>query len=285
MGSSPIWPSKLILKKRLISLFFATIEIIMTNRLLNDNPKRRIEKIGDTVHRPTSYWTPAVHDLLNYLESVGFKYSPRVLGFDEDDREVLTYMEGSSGKEGWFKIHSYEGLKNYAKLLRDYHNAVEGYRPPSNSIWAYAEGGIKPGELICHGDFGPWNITWDDNKPIGIIDWDLVFPSSSKYDVLYALEYSAPFRDDKTSKEWHHFERVPNRKYRIDLFLSAYGIEREELGDLVGAVAGMQRTVGSYEKILAERGLQPQVDWVANGDLEAIELRARWTEENRFLFE
>ena len=38
MGSSPIWPSKLILKKRLISLFFVTI-INMNNFTLSDNNK------------------------------------------------------------------------------------------------------------------------------------------------------------------------------------------------------------------------------------------------------
>jgi hypothetical protein len=50
-----------------------------------------VERIGDTVHRPVAPWTAAVHDLLRYLEDVGYEYSPRVLGFDEQGREVLTW--------------------------------------------------------------------------------------------------------------------------------------------------------------------------------------------------
>ncbi len=181
-------------------------------------------------------------------------------------------MLGESGKHGWYKIHSDTGLQNYARLLRGYHEAIQGYKPSDRSIWAYVEGGLKPGEIICHGDFGPWNITWQDDVPTGIIDWDLVFPAQTKYDVLYALE-------------WHHFAEVPNRKRRVDVFLEAYGMTITELGDITNGVASLQRSVAGHEKLLAERGMQPQVDWVANGSLAVIEERARWTEANRNLFE
>lgn len=257
----------------------------MNEEVLAGNDTHPVVRIGDTVHRPTSWWTPAVHELLKYLESINFKYSPRVLGFDDQGREILTFMDGESGKEGWFKIHSDQGLRNYAKFLREYHQAVAGYKPAADSVWAYAEGGLKPGEIICHGDFGPWNITWDGETPVGIIDWDLVFPTKPSYDIMYALEWSAPFHDDKMALEWHHFKEIPDRKRRIDVFLEAYGTSRQEIGDVVSGVAAMQRTGANHEKLLAERGLQPQVDWVANGDLEVIEKRAQWTEANRHLFE
>ena len=78
---------------------------------LDNNKHRAIVRVGNTVHRPTNYWTPAVHDVLNYLESINFKYSPRVLGFDEQGREILTFMEGESGKEGWYKVHRTRAYK------------------------------------------------------------------------------------------------------------------------------------------------------------------------------
>jgi hypothetical protein len=252
------------------------------SQLLDNNPTRAIERIGGTVHRPTHHWTPAVHALLNYLESVGFKYSPRVLGFDEQGREVLSYLTGESGAAGWTKITSDEGLRKLANLLREYHEAIAGFKPESNAEWACAIGAPKQGEIMCHGDFGPWNMVWENNEPVGIVDWDLVVPSPARFDVLYALEYSAPFRDDETTLKWHHFEEVPDRKHRIEVFAKAYGLK--ELGDVVSDVATMQRTVAGYEKQLAERGIQPQVEWVANGDLEEVEKRAKWTEANRQLF-
>ncbi len=253
------------------------------SQLLDDNPNRKIERIGDTVHRPAHHWTPAVHDLLNYLQSVDFPYSPKVLGFYDDGREVLSYIDGQSGADGWAKIVSDDGLRKFAKLLRQYHDVIASYTPPVDAEWACANGAPKDGQIMCHGDFGPWNIVWDGDEPIGIIDWDLVVPAVPRFDVLYALEYSAPFRDDEATIKWHHFPEIPDRKHRIKVFAEAYGLT--ELGDVVADVAAMQRTVAGYEEQLANRGLQPQVEWVSNGDLEVVEQRAKWTEANRQLFE
>lgn len=250
---------------------------------LNSDNRHPIIRIGNTVHRPTGWWTPAVHKLLKHLEAIGFKYSPRVLGFDKEGREILSFIDGDSGKDGWEKIVSDEGLKKYAKLLREYHNAVNDYRPLDDSEWAYAHGGVKAGEIICHGDFGVWNIVWRDDEPVGIVDWDFALPASPRYDILYALEYSAPFRDDETCIKWHHFPDVPDRRHRINVFADAYGLT--DLGNIVDGVADLQRTVGQYEEVLAKQGLEPQASWVAEGDLLTIEKRAKWTENNRCLFE
>lgn len=255
----------------------------MADQKLSNNDKRPIVKIGNKVHRPTEFWQPAVHDLLYYLQSVNFPYSPRVFGIDDKGREVLSYFDGESGKEGWKQITSDEGLRKYAKFLRAYHDAVSNYKPSDELEWANGAKGLKAGQIICHGDFGPWNIAWKDGEPVGILDWDLAHPNSQEYDILYALEYSAPFRDDKAAIKSHHFEAVPDRKRRIKIFLEAYGAPTIE--NVTAKVAAMQREVGKFEASLAERGIQPQVEWVANGDLDEVEKRAKWTETNKQLFE
>lgn len=56
-----------------------------------------VVRIGDTVRRPVGPWTPAVHDLLNHLAAVGFPGSPRVLGIDDADREILEFVPGEAG--------------------------------------------------------------------------------------------------------------------------------------------------------------------------------------------
>lgn len=254
----------------------------MDEEQLTTNDKHPIVRIGDTVHRPVNFWTPAVQDLLKYLESVNFPYSPRVLGFDADGREILSHIEGESGKAGWGKIVTDEGLRKFAKLLRSYHNAVADYNPNHDLEWATGAKGLKPGEIICHGDFGPWNIVWRNDEPVGIIDWDLVHPALPEEDILYGLEYSAPFRDDETTIKWHHFSEVPDRHHRVEVYLDAYGVS--PIPDVATKVAAMQRTTGQYEVYLAKRDVQPQVDWVANGDLEEVEKRAAWTESNSQLF-
>lgn len=255
----------------------------MAEDILPNNDHRPIVKSGNKIHRPTEFWQPAVHDLLNYLESVDFAYSPRVFNNDDQGREVLSYFDGESGKAGWGQIISDEGLRKYAKFLRVYHDVIKGYKPSDQLEWANGAKGLLPGQIICHGDFGPWNIVWKDGEPIGLIDWDLAHPNTFEYDILYALEYSAPFRDDKDTIKWHHFKTVPDRKYRIQVFLEAYGAPVIE--NVSDKVANMQREVNGLAKSLAKRGIQPQADWLANGDLDKVEEQAKWTEQNASLFE
>jgi len=96
--------------------------------ILQDDPHRQIVRIGDTVRRPVYPWSASVHLLLQHLSDVGFPYSPRFLGIDEENREVLTYLEGDSGPDGWAKVVDPAGLVAMAELLRDYHAAVRSYR-------------------------------------------------------------------------------------------------------------------------------------------------------------
>ena len=60
------------------------------------NGLTEVERVGDTMRRSTGPWTPAVHALLRHLEAVGFEGAPRVLGSDDQGREVLTFIEGDA---------------------------------------------------------------------------------------------------------------------------------------------------------------------------------------------
>lgn len=42
-------------------------------------------------------------------------------------------------------------------------------------------------EVICHGDFGPWNIVWRYGMPFAVIDFDNVYRGDPADDVAYAL--------------------------------------------------------------------------------------------------
>ena len=57
-------------------------------------------RIGDTVHRRSGPWTPAVHALLAHLERVGFRAAPQPIGTDEQGRAVLSFIPGEV-HPGW----------------------------------------------------------------------------------------------------------------------------------------------------------------------------------------
>jgi hypothetical protein len=77
-----------------------------------------------------------VHALLHHLERVGFGGAPRVIGFDEQGREVLTFLDGVVATRPWPPLLRTEaGLNGMAALLRAYHQAVASYVPPESARW------------------------------------------------------------------------------------------------------------------------------------------------------
>ncbi len=158
---------------------------------------RGVAQHGPEVRRPAGYWTAAAHAVLRHLKSVGFAQSPQVLGCDRTT-ERLAYIAGKSGSDGWEAVASARGLRAFARLLCGFHEAVRSFEPESDTPWAFGPRAVQPGEIVCHGDFGPWNVVWRDHLAVGLLDWDFVYPGSPMDDVAYALEYAAPFRDDDT---------------------------------------------------------------------------------------
>ena len=225
-----------------------------------------------------------MHALLRHLDDAGFAASPRVIDVD-DDHETLSFLPGDSGPTGWARVVDERGLRETARLLRSYHDAVRDWSPPPSLRW-YDDtaGGGGPGELVCHGDFGPWNLVWDATTPVGILDWDYAAPGPPHDDVAYALEYVAPFRSDAECLEWLAYPSPPDRRRRLEVFAEAYGLPAHSLDGLVDAVVRRQRDGIAAVKDLAARGREPQATWVAEGYLRQLADRVRWTEEHRDLF-
>lgn len=152
-----------------------------------------VVRLGETVRRPSSPATPRVREVLLHLERAGFEAAPRWLGMDDQDREILSWIEGDTFTERG-RMHPYIGappdrvlfsdeqVRASMRLLRRYHDAFDS-------------------QVICHGDYGPWNLVWRDGLPIAIIDFDNVYPGDASNDVAYALRMFvsygfAPFEPD-----------------------------------------------------------------------------------------
>jgi hypothetical protein len=233
----------------------------------------RVERVGDTVRRPMAFWSPAVHGLLRHLEAVDFP-APRLLGID-GDVEVLSWIEGASGRDGWAHVVPEDGLRTYARLLRRYHDAVRDYRPPPDAVWSR-----DPGTgFVCHGDPGPWNVVFRAGEPYAFIDFDHAHVGTPLDDVGYALEFVAPFRDDEECLQNLRYDAPPRRGRRTAILCEAYGIEVPP--DVRMLVADRQERDAALVEELARRGIHPQVTWVRNGLPDVDRARAAWTRSVR----
>ncbi len=254
------------------------------DEVLKAEPHRNITRVGDVVYRDAGPWTPAVHALLLHLRNVGFTKLPRPIGVDEQGREMLEFIPGASGADSWVKIVPDEGLVKFARLLREYHDAVRLFVAPPDAQWAIEEP-VRATDniIICHGDFAPWNTVWRDEEPVAIIDWDFAGPGTVMDDVAYALEYATPFRSDEEAVRWLRYESPPDRPHRMEVFAAAYGLE-STVG-LVDRVLERQRLDASRVAHLAKLGREPQATWVSNRYLKELEARALWTEQSRSMLE
>ncbi len=239
--------------------------------------RRTVEIVGDTVRRPRYPWTPTVHQVLAHLRAAGLTSVPAPLRLDRD-HELVSLLPGPAGRECWPHQATERGLRSAARLLRTVHDATAGWTPPADAVWGRPPSAAA--EVICHGDPGPWNMTWTDGRATGLFDWDYCHPGPRREDVAYALEYLAPFRDDETAVRWHGFDQPPDRPRRIAVFCAAYGIDPDGMVDTV--IEGQRRII-PHVRALAEAGVQPQRDWVAEGHLEELAGRVAWSEANRSL--
>lgn len=251
--------------------------------VLQDHAHRQVVRIGDTVRRPVQPWTDTVHTLLHHLEAVGFPYAPRVLGIDDEGREVLSYIEGESGPLGWAKVVDDDGLTAFARLLREYHDATTGFTLPGEAAWAVGAKAPTDAEVVCHGDFGPWNVVWQGQRPVGLIDFDFARPAARLHDIAYALQYVAPFRDDDECTRWLHYPQPPDRHRRLERFCRAYGLSSTD--GVVDAVLREQQENAERVRQLAAAGHEPQATWAAEGYLHDLGHKLAWSQAHRHLFE
>ena len=244
---------------------------------------RVVARDGAAVVRRTDWWSPAVQGLLLHLERVGFAESVRFLGVDADGHERLGYIEGVSGPAAWRKVIPEAGLREYAGLLRRYHDAVRDYVPEPGAEWMTTDRSPRPGEIVTHGDVGPWNTVWRGNAVVGLLDWDQAAPRPALHDVAYALEYAVPFRGDEDAMADIGFPAPPDRARRMRVFAEAYGLASTD--GLVDAVLAEQEETLRATVAVAARGLLPHADWVAHGFVADQQRRIEWTRRNRALFE
>ena len=200
--------------------------------------------VGGTVRRPTGPWTPAVHALLRHLATHDFQGAPRVLGVDEQGREVLTFLPGATVGfarpwPAW--VHSDEALVQVGGWLRRYHDAVTDFVPPPGARWRTSLRPWRPGDVIGHNDAAPYNAVWEPTTAghdlsrvdargsgwsggqlVGFIDWDFAAPCPPLWDLAFVAFSWVPLhaRDVVTAEGFTSFADRPGR---LRLLLDAYG--------------------------------------------------------------
>ena len=234
----------------------------MTEIPLTGGDVNLVVRVGETVRRPRG--PAAVRALLEWYENVGFDGAPRFLGFDEQDREVLSFVEG----EPAFAPVPYDDeiVVAIGRLLRRAHDAQEGFVPPVADWDLHVPGPNVTGEVIGHCDLFWTNVVFRDGMPTALIDWELAAPVTRVLDVALAATYWGGVRTDRQLTEWG----IPldRRGERLRLLCDGYGLDADARARLIDELAAQRRG-------RLERG-----DWRV-GKRSVIEENLLWLEEHR----
>ncbi|WP_406944216.1 phosphotransferase [Halobacillus sp. SY10] len=195
-----------------------------------------VYRFEDTVRREIKPGSLKIHRLLQHLESKGFNYAPKFLGIDEKNREILSFIEGEAGNYPLKRyMWSNDVLKEIAQMLRLYHDAVSDF--PLIDEWSPIDNTPSNREVLCHNDFAVYNIIFNHEQPVGIIDFDVAAPGPRLWDIAYTLYTCVPlsrlYHNEAGEAVYYNVSHDAERiKAKIKIFFDSYGIEGIDQGYL-----------------------------------------------------
>jgi len=116
-------------------------------------------------------------------------------------------------------------------------------------------------EVICHGDFAPYNVVYQSQEIMGIIDFDCAYPGPRAWDVAYPLYRWAPLTNPNNNDGLGNLEE---RLLRAKLFLDCYGLALQDRISLVELIIKRLETLVKFMFAKTKAGDQIQQQNIKN---------------------
>ncbi len=230
---------------------------------LSGGRENSIFRIEDKIYRPAGPWSLAVHQLFKHLENEGFDSAPKSYGFDDNGNEILSYIAGEVFNYPLTgAVASDEALISAAQLLRKFHDVSSTFVTQAltkNLQWMLPS--REPIEVICHGDYAPYNVVLQGSQTVGIFDFDTAHPAPRVWDIAYAIYCWAPFKtyqDDAMGD-------IQSQAFRAKQFCDAYGLSVGERKLLVMTTIERVRTLVDFMYREADSGNEAFIANIKDG--------------------
>lgn len=193
------------------------------------------------VERTAGEWTPTVHALLRHLRAEGVPHVPEPVAVEGD----VELQRRLPGMPGWHpphpRVRDEASLGELVDWLRAAHAASATFTPVGPPVWATGRRDVATGEVVVHGDLGPWNTLWTPGALAGVVDWDLAEPGPAWWDVanlVWGFVPVTPLRPPAEARPGDGAARadgwVPDQPRRLAVLAEAFG---RTGGELLSAVA------------------------------------------------
>lgn len=236
-------------------------------------------RTGDRIRKAKNPWWPATHQVLTYLDSQDWQYSPRVLA-ESDTMVELTYLDGETIDPSLTGFAGEQLLRQVGRAVRSLHDTLlpfhleHGTRtvpwtpPPSRS------------EILCHNDLSPWNTVLKEGELVGFIDWDLVSPGSREWELAWVCWRFAPIYPTGERTSFTAAEQAS----RCATLLTSYGRDAVDIPHLLDEIDRRMQCGVDVVEDLGAAGVPGFDRLLASGlHLSAHDDRA-WYQANRTAF-
>ncbi len=225
-------------------------------KLTGGRSTESVVKIGNHVHRTISSNAPFIHELLKHLEKNNFPFSPRFIGMDEKGREILSFIKGEipNGEE-----FNQQQITKAVKILRQFHDIA-------------AQSDLcKNEETICHNDFSPWNIIFENNIPVGIIDFDDAAPGSRVDDLAYFIWTFLELGNDLIEEE--------TQIEKLVFICKEYNLADPE--NIVDAIIKQQNRILKFRKNVVKNEINLEKKEFSKNKIQSITADLEWIKTRR----
>nr|WP_245355662.1 aminoglycoside phosphotransferase family protein [Rhizobium leguminosarum] len=224
----------------------------------------QIWRDGNTVIRPSGAWTPTVHRFLRHLRSRGFLAAPEPIEISAEREDVVSFVAGSVCEDLRDPfVGSETMLLSAARLLRDFHTASQGFLERDGEVQTWMLPPQEPREIVCHGDYAPYNVATAEHEAVGIIDFDAAHPAPRLWDLAYAVYRWAPLSDPSNPGV---ISGLDEQLRRAEIFCMAYSTTAEERRQLPETICSRLQALVNFMQTRASAGDETFVEDVAAGD-------------------
>ena len=242
-----------------------------------------VTRIGGHVLRPSNPHSGSIHRFLASLRDVGFEGASLPIGFEDDGRERLVFIEGTvplPPYPAWAQLDS--ALASIAMLMRRFHEASRSF-DPAGSTWSHEMADPASGPIICHNDVCPENVVFRDGAAVGLLDFDFAATGRPVYDLAQFARMCVPVDDDTNAARlgWEPADRPA----RLRLVADTYGLDRAGRTELLEVLAASIVRGGEFVRRRVEAGDPNFIAmWNDMGGTERYDRRRRWWVEHEQQF-
>ncbi|RBO13872.1 phosphotransferase [Vibrio cholerae] len=245
---------------------------------LSGGRESAIYRDGEVVYRPLQPWSSTIHLILKHLERAKVDEIPRFLGVNQN-QEILSFVAGNTYNYPLVgAIATNDALMSAGKLLRKIHDSTASLLEQLDvNAHRWMLDPREPFEVICHGDFTPYNVALLENTVVGVFDFDTAHPAPRIWDLAYSVYCWSPFKTDSNDKLGTISEQV----VRAKLFCDSYGTTESEREQLADAMVQRLQALVSFMRSEAENGNESFAENIEQGHLQAYLNDIEYITENK----